>query len=112
MDYESVFEKMQGQSTFIKTAEKVVLDGGQKAILNRKGNILYNSGDIESARRIFLSTGYSDGLIRVGDYYNQNGRAVDALRMYWIAPDRKKAEAIIARLSLLIQDMIKNERRI
>ncbi|MDR0511750.1 MAG: hypothetical protein LBG93_01415 [Treponema sp.] len=109
MDFKSVFEKVQGEGTFIKTAAKVVLDGGQKAVLNRKGNTLFNSGDIEGARRIFLSTGYTGGLVRVGDYYNQNGRPLDALRMYWVAPDRKKAEPIIARLSAVIQSMIRNE---
>jgi len=107
MDYKSVFEKVQGQNTFIKTtARPVAIDGTQKAALNRKGNILYNAGDIEGARRIFLTTGYSDGLVRVGDYYHSKGRPLDALKMYWIAPDRKKAEPIIAQLSAVIQSMI------
>ena len=97
---------MQGQNTFIKTTARPTIDGAQKAALNRKGNILYNSGDIEGARRIFLTTGYSDGLSRVGDYYNSKGRALDALKMYWIAPDRNKAEPIIVRLSAVIQNMI------
>ena len=109
MDYKSVFEKVQGQNTFIKTTARTVVDGAQKAALNRKGNILFNSGDIEAARRIFLTTGYSDGLVRVGDYYNSKGQPLDALRMYWIAPDRKKAEPIIAQLSAVIQNMIHNE---
>ena len=109
MDYKSAFEKMQGQNTFIKTTVKPAIDGTQKAALNRKGNALYNSGDIEGARRIFLTTGYSDGLVRVGDYYNSKGRPLDALRLYWIAPDRKKAEPIIMQLSALIQNLIQNE---
>ena len=110
MDYKSVFEKVQDQNTFIKTtARPAAIDGTQKAALNRKGNILYNSGDIEGARRIFLTTGYSDGLVRVGDYYNSKGLPLDALRMYWIAPDRKKAEPIIMQLSAVIQNLIQDE---
>jgi hypothetical protein len=109
MDYKSVFEKVQGQNTFIKTTAKPEIDGTQKAALNRKGNILYNSGDIEGARRVFLTTGYSDGLVRVGDYYNSKGRPLEALRMYWIAPDRKKADPIIAQLSNVIQNLIHDE---
>ena len=109
MDYKSVFEKVQGQNTFIKTTAKSPMDGSQKSALNRKGNVLYNSGDIEGARRIFLTTGYSDGLARVGDYYNSKGRPLDALRMYWIAPDRKKAEQIIMQLSAVIQKMMHDE---
>ena len=109
MDYESIFEKVRDQNTFIKTTVKPVIDGTQKAALNRKGNVLYNSGDIEGARRIFLTTGYSDGLVRVGDYYNSKGRPLDALRMYWIAPDHSKAEPIITQLSAVIQSLLHEE---
>jgi len=109
MDYQSVFEKLRDQNTFIKTTAKPVIDGSQKVALNRKGNVLYNSGDIEGARRIFQTTGYSDGLVRVGDYYYSKGRALDALKMYWIAPDRKKADPIIFQLSAVIQSLLREE---
>ncbi|MCL2007731.1 MAG: hypothetical protein FWG77_06550 [Treponema sp.] len=108
MDLKSIIKKIEGESAFIKTTEKTVMDGTQKAALNRKGNLLYNSGDIESARRIFLTTGYSDGLIRVGDYYMSKGRQLDALRMYWIAPDRRRADPIIMQLSALIQSLLQD----
>ena len=106
MNYKRIFDMMEGQSTFIKTTAKPAIDGAQKVALNRKGNVLFNSGDIEGARRVFLTTGYSDGLVRIGDYYRSKGRAMDALRMYWIAPDRKKAEPIIIQLSSVIQNLI------
>jgi hypothetical protein len=109
MDYKKVFDRFEDQNGFIKTTAKPSIDGSQKAALNRKGNILYNSGDIEGARRIFLTTGYSDGLSRVGDYYKSQGRELDALRMYWIAPSKSKAEPIIERLSVLIQKFIHEE---
>jgi hypothetical protein len=85
------------------------MDGPQKAALNRKGNVLYNSGDIEAARRIYLTTGYSDGLSRIGDYYRSQGRLLDALRMYWIAPDKTKSGPIIMQLSGILQDLIHEE---
>ncbi|MDR2619109.1 MAG: hypothetical protein LBC62_09590 [Treponema sp.] len=106
MDYKKVLESKSSQSAFIKTTVKVPIDGAQKAALNRKGNSLYNSGDIEGAKRIYLTTGYSDGLIRIGDYYKSKGRMLDALRMYWIAPDHNKAEPIIRQLSVIIQNLI------
>ena len=109
MDIQNIFEKINAESIFIKTTAKPAIDGPQKAALNRRGNNLYNSGDIEGARRIFLTTGYSDGLIRIGDYYNSKGQSLDALRMYWIAPDKSKAEPIIANLSALIQSLLKEE---
>ena len=110
MDYESVFDKVRDQNTFIKTSVKPVIEGSQKAALNRKGNVLFNSGDIEGARRIFLTTGYSDGLVRIGDHYFSKGKTLDALRMYWIAPDHKKADPIIFRLSEVIQSLLHEER--
>ena len=106
MNIESIFEKFDDKNAFIKTTQKPAIEGTQKVALNRKGNVLFNSGDIEGARRIFLTTGYSDGLVRVGDYYNSKGRPLDALRMYWIAPDRKKAEPIIIQISAIIQSLL------
>jgi hypothetical protein len=106
MDYKKVFGRFEDQSGFIKTIAKPAIDGSQKAALNRKGNMLFNSGDIEGAKRVFLTTGYSDGLSRVGDYYQSRGRELDALRMYWIAHNKTKADPIILRLSALIQKII------
>jgi hypothetical protein len=103
MDYQKVFERFEGPQGFIKTTVKPSMDGSTKAALNRKGNVLYNAGDIEGARRIFLTTGYSDGLSRVGDYYKSHGRPLDALRMYWIAPDHTKADPIIQQLSEIVR---------
>lgn len=45
------------------------MDDAQKAQLIRKGNQAFNEGNIDLASRIFKSTEYKDGLIRVGDYY-------------------------------------------
>jgi hypothetical protein len=107
MDYKKVFENKADQNVFIKSTVKPPIDGAAKAALNRKGNALFNSGDIEGARRVYLTTGYSDGLARIGDFYKSKGRLLDALRMYWIAPDHSKAEPIIMQLSALIQSMLK-----
>jgi hypothetical protein len=105
-DYKKVFENKGSENTFIKTIANPQIDGAQKAALNRRGNTLFNAGDVEGARRIYLTTGYSDGLIRIGDYYRSRGRMLDALRMYWVAPDRNKAEPIIIQLSMLIQNLL------
>ncbi len=64
-----------------------------KAALIRKGNILFNSGDFEKAKRIFVTTGYTDGLIRIGDYYLKQGNPLEAVRMYWLAPAPDKVES-------------------
>ena len=109
MDGKKILGRFENQAVFIKTEKKPAISASQKAALNRKGNILFNSGDIEGARRIFLTTGYSDGLVRIGDHYKSKGKKLEALRMYWIAPDRTKSEAIIVELSALIKNLIHEE---
>ena len=106
MEYLKVFERFDPPQGFIKTTVNPNMDGSTKAALNRKGNVLFNAGDAEGARRIFLTTGYSDGLSRVGDYYKSQGQVLDALKMYWIAPDRTKADPIIQQLSEIIRHFI------
>jgi len=95
----------------IKSADEplraVELD--RKAKLNRRGNELFNGGDIETARRIFQTTGYSDGLIRVGDRYMQDRRPVDALKMYWLARDERKIEALVGDMAVVIQKLLREE---
>ncbi|MDR0290801.1 MAG: hypothetical protein LBI06_07695 [Treponema sp.] len=109
MDYKKIFDKFKNENVFVKTTVQPSVDSAQKAALNRKGNMLYNSGDIEGARRIFVATGYSDGISRVGDYYKSKNRLVEALHMYWIAPDRTKAETIVMQLAGTIQNLIHEE---
>ncbi|MCL2809218.1 MAG: hypothetical protein FWD24_04020 [Treponema sp.] len=108
MDKE-ILEKFDDQNAFIKVTTPAGVEGSQKAALNRKGNQMFNDGNIEGARRIFMTTGYSDGLSRVGDYYKQNNRLIEALRMYWTAPDRKKSQPLIDKLAIVLQSLINEQ---
>jgi hypothetical protein len=110
IDYKNILGRLENQAVFLKTVSKPQINREQKAVLNRKGNILYNEGNVEGARRIFLTTGYSDGLVRIGDFYRSKGRSLDALRMYWIAPDKKKSESIIIELAEIIKSLIHEEK--
>ena len=112
VDHKKVFIKFKDENVFIKTAVKPSVDIAKKAALNRKGNMLFNSGKIEEARRIFMTTGYSDGLSRIGDYYRSKNRPLEALRMYLIAPDRVKAEPLMMRVAAVIRDLIAKEEGI
>jgi len=111
MDYKNIFDKFEDENIFIKTTVQPSMDSAQKAALNRKGNALFNDGDVEGARRIFMTTGYSDGLSRVGDYYKSKNRLVEALRMYWIAPDRTKAGPLILEVVGAIQTLIHEDNK-
>ncbi len=81
----------------------------QKTALNRKGNELFNSGNLDQARKIFITTGYTDGLIRLGDIYKKEGRILDALKMYWAAPAPKKVEQLIERAVVILRSWLKDE---
>ena len=109
-DLEKVFGKFQAQETlgFIKTTEKPAfsLTSEQKVSLNRKGNVLFNQGDIEQARRIFLTTGYSDGLTRVADVYVDQNRELDALKLYILAHNKRKSEVLLEKIASLISKLI------
>ena len=58
---------------FIKVTDNPVsgLNDQQKVLLNRKANELYNQGKYNQAERIYVTTGYSDGLTRIGEKYQE-----------------------------------------
>jgi hypothetical protein len=82
------------------------LTSQEKAVLARKGNELFNNGDIEKAKRIFLTIGYTDGIVRIGDYYYNNKEPFEAFRMYKLAPAPEKVESLIRKMALTIQKWI------
>jgi len=85
------------------------LAGEERARLNRKGNELFNLGEVETARRIFQTTGYSDGLIRVGNKYLEGRRPVDALKMYWLAHDRRRSDPLVEKAVLAVRMLLEQE---
>jgi hypothetical protein len=95
----------------IKTVDEpnTALSSEQKAQLNRRGNVLYNSGDIETARRIFQATGYSDGLIRVGESYMKAQRPIEALKMFKLSHDQARSAELIERAAMAIRKMLDEE---
>ncbi|MCL2243726.1 MAG: hypothetical protein FWC03_04570 [Treponema sp.] len=112
MDIKKTFEKFDHENSFIRVTVPKPIEGSTKAALNRKGNQLYNDGDIEGARRIFVTTRYSDGISRIGDYYKSKNKTLDALRMYWTAPDRTKSEPLIEQLARVVQSLIHEEQEV
>ncbi|AFG38268.1 hypothetical protein [Spirochaeta africana] len=98
-------------SGFIKTGQDrpAHIDAKTRVALVRKGNELFNAGRIEQARRVFITTGYSDGLIRIGDYYLTKDRPLDAFRMYWLAGDRKKIEPELEKMARVIRHWLQED---
>jgi hypothetical protein len=99
-------DQKQNSGGFIKVTSPV-LTAEQKVLLNRKGNELFNKGFVNEAERIFLSTGYSDGLSRVGDTYAAQGKELDALRLYVRAHNRRKSEPLLEKVAVIVSQLMK-----
>ena len=69
IDLKKDFAHPKEPGHFIKVTDFPVsgLTSEQKVVLNRKGNVFFNQGKILEARRLFITTGYSDGLNRVAE---------------------------------------------
>lgn len=91
---------------FLKTTAPVHITAEQRSALIRKGNVLFNEGKIDQARRIFITAHYTDGLIRVGDYHMKRNEPLEAFRMYWLAPERRKVEAMLEKMAGVIRSWL------
>ena len=109
-EVESLLIEKQIPEGFIKVTDQPVqtLTSQQKVILNRKGNVLFNEGKIEGARRIFITTGYSDGLTRVADKYSEKKQYLKALKLYILAHNDRKAEPIYDKIAKTLSVLIKS----
>eukprot|EP01156_Anaeramoeba_ignava_P000814 Anaeramoba_ignava/a11192_2.p1 GENE.a11192_2~~a11192_2.p1 ORF type:complete len:103 (+),score=8.40 a11192_2:68-376(+) len=98
------------QSSFVKLTEfkNKSLKSSERVTLIRKGNQFFNNGKIDIAKRIFLTTGYTDGIIRVGDYYYNNNDYAEALEMYEVAPSPDKKDFLIEKMSEIVKVWLKN----
>lgn len=110
-DLKKEFDKHGNLGGFIKVTDSPIssLTSEQKVVLNRKGNTLLNQGKVLEARRLFITTGYSDGLSRVADVSLQNKNELDALKLYWLAHNKRKAEPLIKKLADVISLIIEEE---
>jgi hypothetical protein len=106
MNAEDILKKLP--SGFLKVApEKTApLAKEKRAALIRKGNELFNKGEFGLAERIFITTKYSDGLIRVGDRYAKIGQPLEALRAYWIAPAPDKSAALVEKIAQVMKQWL------
>ncbi len=81
-----------------------VLTPKERLVLIRKGNELFNKGDIEKAAKIFVTTSYKDGLIRVGDYYYFDKKnPLKALHFYIEAKYEKRIRELTERIASILK---------
>lgn len=108
-DLKKQIDKKQVGEGFIKVTDLPVgsLSSQQRVMLNRKANALFNDGKIEMAERIFITTGYSDGLTRCGDTYAEKNEYIKALRLYLLAHNKRKSDPLIEKIAGIVSTMLK-----
>jgi hypothetical protein len=89
-----------------------VLTPKERLALIRKGNELFNGGEIEKAARIFTATAYKDGLIRVGDYfYFDKKNPLRALEYYREAKFEKRVKELSERIVMVLKKWLSEDIR-
>ncbi len=75
------------------------MDSSERIKLIRLGNELFNKKDIDGATKIFVNTGYRDGITRVADYYFYDRKMpLVALRYYRMVNRQDKVREIFERM--------------
>ncbi len=113
MNADDILKKLPSSGFLKVTSENPVqLSQENRAALIRRGNEFFNRGETDMARRIFLTTRYSDGLIRVGDRLALAGRPLEALSAYWAAPCPEKVEILIGQMSGVVRQWLREGKGI
>ena len=105
--------KMIPREGFIKITKErnSALSREQRTVLIRKGNQLFNEGKYEVAKRIFITTGYSDGLGRLGDYYYGKKEVLEAYRMYRLAPNRRIVDTMTEKMAMIVRSWLIDSKK-
>ncbi|HOW83016.1 MAG TPA: hypothetical protein PK573_10690 [Spirochaetota bacterium] len=75
------------------------MESSERIKLIRLGNELFNDKNIEGALKIFVKTGYRDGITRIADYYFYDKKMpLVALRYYRMVKREDKVREIFERM--------------
>lgn len=86
------------------------MDNDERVSLIRKGNELFNKGDITGAAAIFVKTGYRDGITRVADYYFFDKKLpLIALKFYRMVNRKDRVDEIFARMMFALGKLLKED---
>jgi DNA-binding PadR family transcriptional regulator len=94
---------------FLKTTveKRDDLSTQQRVQLIRRGNEFFNQGNMEMARKVFLTLGYKDGIIRLGDLYYEKGEPLEAFKMYREAEAQEKVDEMVIKMAQVIKKWLK-----
>lgn len=98
-------------SLFIRKV-KTSFSPDKRALLIRAGTLMFNQGNIEEAKRVFLTINYSSGLKRIGDYYLRNGNPIEAMKMFYHSSSSSSFKELAKTAAESIHHLIKgNDKR-
>ncbi len=87
-----------------------ILTPKERIVLIRKGNDFFNRGDVEKAAKIFITTAYKDGLIRLGDYYYfEKKDPFKALHFYLEAKYEKRIRELTERMAAVLKKWLRED---
>jgi len=91
----------------IPVSGNVEVNSKERVLLIRKANELMNQKNFLQAKKIYLAIGYSAGLIRIGEYYENNGEIFEALKMYKAAEAKSKLDQMTKKMADVVKVWIK-----
>jgi hypothetical protein len=110
MTREDILKKLPAGGLLKTTQDKpATLTEHQRTVLIRKGNEVFNRGDIALAERIYRTTRYGAGLVRIGDWYLRQNRPLEALGAYRSGRCRGKADLVVERMANVLSAWLKEE---
>jgi hypothetical protein len=83
-----------------------------KMFFIRKGNELFNNGEVEVAKKYFMKANYHDGMLRVADHYFYKKRLpLNALPLYMKCGAKTKVDEIFERMAFALGRMIGDDKK-
>lgn len=88
------------------------MDDQARIALIRRGNELFNNGDLKNSLKIFLSTNYNDGIIRVADvlYFDKKDK-ISAVKLYKRANHKKVLDDFAEKAAAVIRTLLQEDKR-
>ncbi len=87
------------------------MENDERIALIRRGNELFNQGDFVNSLKIFLTTNYKDGIIRVADYlYFDRKDKIGAVKLYKRAGHQKVIDEFAERAAQLIRLLLSEDK--
>ena len=107
---DEIVKKLPPRGLLKKTLVKpAALTEHQRTALIRKGNEVFNRGDVALAEKIYRTTRYTAGLARIGDWYVRQNRPFEAFDVYRAARCRGKADLLVERMARVLSGWLKEE---